>query len=162
MSRLERRKAKAATNNFRLLFVYGKPNVTRASWVSHHCLRNRDHWLRNSGEMQKFWKWQIEAEQQTENPSVFAGYDHIHQLPLYFYSSRKAPSHKMQMVFFFFVVNALLSRLRSMVLIRHCFVQEKWPTLARIGCINERNHLHMCTVLLLTKIVMECMFLWGG
>ena len=64
--------------------------------------------------------------------------------------------------FFFFVVNALLLRLRSMVLIRHCFVQEKWPTLARIGCINERNHLHMCTVLLLTKIVMECMFLWGG
>ena len=25
-------------------------------------------------------KWQIEAEQRTENPSVFAGYDHIHQL----------------------------------------------------------------------------------
>ena len=51
---------------------------------------------------------------------------------LVYYSGRKAPSHKMQMVFFFFVVNALLSRLRSMVLIRHCFVQEKWPTLANL------------------------------
>ena len=28
--------------------------------------------------------------------------------------------------------------------------------------IKPWNHLHMCTVLLLTKIVVECMFLWGG
>ena len=57
-----------------------------------------------------------------------------------------APSPKMQMVFFFFVVVVVvvvvvvsveLSRLRNTALIRHSYVQAKWPTLARFVCINK-------------------------
>ena len=35
-------------------------------------------------------------------------------------------------IFFVVGVGVELSRLRSTVLIRHCFVQAKWPTLARV------------------------------
>ena len=69
-----------------------------------------------------------------------------------YYSGRKAPNHKMQMICFFtragrlrvikcrwfFSLNVQLSNLRSTALIRHCFVQAKWPTLARFVCINKR------------------------
>ena len=37
------------------------------------------------------------------------------------------------------VVGVELSRLRSTALIRHCFVQAKWPTLAWFVCINKRH-----------------------
>ena len=60
---------KAATNNIRLLFFYGKPNVTKARWLSHH-------WLRNLKETQNFWK-NGRSKQQAKHPSVYAGYDHI-------------------------------------------------------------------------------------
>ena len=44
---------------------------------------------------------------------------------------------KCRWFFFFVVVNVQLSRLRSTAFIRHCFVQAKWPTLARFVCINK-------------------------
>ena len=41
--------------------------------------------------------------------------------------------------FVFVVVGVELSRLRSTALIRHCFVQAKWPTLAWFVFINKRH-----------------------
>ena len=47
-------------------------------------------------------------------------------------------------VVFFFVVGVTLSRLRSTALIRHSFVQAKWPTLARFVCVNKRHQTFIC------------------
>ena len=80
---LESRQPKATTNNIHLLFVYMATQMWQELVEFHTTVWEIETtgWeIQEKRKNVETQKWQIEAEQQTENLSVFAGYEHIHQL----------------------------------------------------------------------------------
>ena len=81
----------------------------------------------------------------THSQTWWLSHHHRHYYWWTLYSDRKAvPSLKMQMCFFCRSFCRRRRRRRTFEIaqygpLRHCFVQAKWPTLARFVCINKRH-----------------------